>query len=193
MQLNPHFLFNALQSIQNFIHQNEAKKSSSYLANYSKLIRMILDKSNDNLITVEDDKLALEAYLNLQQLTYNNTFSYQINVDKTVDEDFDTLPPLITQPFAENAVLHGLKNVTDGLIIIKYYKENDVLYVSINDNGIGFGFKTEESKKLHKSMSMGIIKEQLKNLSKSIKGFEGDISVDTSNTGTQVLLSFITT
>ncbi len=193
MQLNPHFLFNALQSIQNFIHQNDTTKSSSYLANYSKLIRMILDKSNDDFITVEDDKLALEAYLKLQQLTYNNTFSYQIGIDNSVDEDFDTLPPLITQPFVENAVLHGLKNVSDGCVIIKYYKENNVLYVSISDNGKGFRSKTEESKKLHKSMSMGIIKEQLKNLSKSIKGFEGNISIDTSNSGTQVTLSFITT
>ncbi|MEW7293048.1 tetratricopeptide repeat-containing sensor histidine kinase [Aquimarina sp. 2304DJ70-9] len=190
MQLNPHFLFNALQSIQNFIYQNDKEKSSSYLASYSKLIRMILEKSNDDFISIEDDKLALEAYLNLQQLTYNDSFSYTIDVEETVDEDFDRLPSLITQPFVENAVLHGIKNINEGCIRVKYFKKNNTLFVSITDNGKGFGDEKENSKKLHKSMSMGIIKEQLKNLNKTSKNFNGNIAISSSTTGTEVLLSF---
>ncbi len=190
MQLNPHFLFNALQSIQNFIYQNDKEKSSSYLASYSKLIRMILEKSNDDFISIEDDKLALEAYLNLQQLTYNDTFSYTIDVEETVDEDFDRLPSLITQPFVENAVLHGIKGINEGCIRVKYFKKNNTLFVSITDNGKGFGDEKENSKKLHKSMSMGIIKEQLKNLNRTSKNFNGNIAINSSTTGTEVLLSF---
>ncbi len=191
-QLNPHFLFNSLQSIQNFVHKNDKEKSSSYLSSYSKLIRLILEKSDENFITVMDDKLALESYLTLQQLTHNNSFSYQITIDENVDEDFDQLPSLITQPFVENAVLHGLKGVENGKIIISYSKQNESLYISIKDNGKGFKAKTEDSKKLHKSMSMNIIKEQLKNLSSSHKGFNGDISIDSSNKGTEIQLRFTT-
>ncbi len=189
-QLNPHFLFNALQSIQNFVHKNDKEKSSAYLASYSKLIRLILEKSDENFISVADDQLALESYLNLQQLTHNNSFLYQITVEENVDDDFDLLPSLITQPFVENAVLHGIKNIEEGFITVVYRKENGRLYVSIKDNGKGFETQTEESKKLHKSMSMGIIKEQLKNLSKTSNGFSANISVNTSGIGTEITLQF---
>ncbi|KZS42564.1 hypothetical protein AWE51_03730 [Aquimarina aggregata] len=189
-QLNPHFLFNALQSIQNFIYKNDKEKSSSYLSSYSKLIRLVLEKSDDNFTSVADDQLAIESYLKLQQLNQNDSFSYTVTVENTVDEDFDTLPTLITQPFVENAVLHGLKNVTNGNIAVSYYKENAILFVSIKDNGKGFEVKSEESKKLHKSMSMTIIKEQLENLNRTSKGFNGDISIHPSQSGTKVTLSF---
>jgi tetratricopeptide (TPR) repeat protein len=192
MQLNPHFLFNALQSIQNFIHQNDKEKSSSYLTSYSKLIRLVLEKSDDDFITVEDDKAAIESYLTLQLLNYNNTFSFKINIEESVAEDFDMLPTLITQPFVENAILHGLKNNDNGIISVKYYKLDSILHVSITDNGKGFEAKKDDSNRLHKSMSMEIIKEQLKNLNKSSKDFNGDIEVTTTSNGTEVLLSFTT-
>ncbi len=189
-QLNPHFLFNALQSIQNFIYQNDKEKSSSYLASYSKLIRLVLEKSDQNFISVEDDKLALESYLNLQQLTHNNSFSYHIEIDEEVDEDFDRLPSLITQPFVENAVLHGLKDIPEGTITVRYHKKNNTLCVSIIDNGNGIKTKKDDAKKLHKSMSMGIIEEQLKHLNRTSIGFKGAISIDSSTHGTAVVLSF---
>ncbi|WP_103068097.1 tetratricopeptide repeat-containing sensor histidine kinase [Aquimarina sediminis] len=191
-QLNPHFLFNALQSIQNFIRENNKEKSSSYLTSYSKLIRLVLEKSDDNFISIAEDKLALESYLNLQQLNLNNTFSYTVDIEDTVEEDFDILPTLITQPFVENAILHGLKNTPKGNIAIRYYKKNNTLCVSITDDGKGFETKKEDSKRLHKSMSMSIIREQLKNLNKSSKDFKGDISIESSPKGTEVLLTFIT-
>ncbi|MCK8519979.1 tetratricopeptide repeat protein [Aquimarina sp. D1M17] len=189
-QLNPHFLFNALQSIQNYIYQNEKEKSGAYLTSYSKLIRMILEKSEDNFVSVAEDKTALESYLKLQQLTHNDSFSYEIEVDSNIEEDFEMIPSLITQPFVENAILHGIKDIVDGKIRIKYYKNADMIYISISDNGKGFTTKTEESKRLHKSMSMGIIKEQLKNLGRSSKGFDGDIAINSSTSGTEVVLSF---
>lgn len=189
-QLNPHFLFNALQSIQTFIHKNEKEKSSTYLTSYSKLIRVILENSDENFISVENDKLSLESYLKLQQLTHNNSFTYSVNVASTIDEDFDMLPTLITQPFVENAILHGLKGISKGVITIKYYKKETVLYVSIVDNGTGFIETIEDSRSLHKSMSMEIIKEQLKSLNKSSKDFQSDIQIESSITGTKVVLSF---
>ena len=192
-QLNPHFLFNALQSIQNFIHQNDKEKSSSYLTSYSKLIRLVLEKSDDDFITVEDDKIALESYLNLQSLNYNNKFSYTISIDDSVVDDFDMIPTLITQPFVENAILHGLKNNDKGIISVKYYKQNYILYISITDNGKGFKIKKDDSKRLHKSMSTDIIQEQLKNLNRTFKNFKGNIKVNTTPKGTQVVLSFTTT
>ncbi len=189
-QLNPHFLFNSLQSIQNFIYKNDKEKSSSYLASYSKLIRLILEKSDDDFISVTDDKIALESYLNLQQLTHNNKFSYDVIVEDTVDEDFDMLPTLVTQPFVENAIIHGLKNNTNGTINVRYFKNNSTFYVAIVDNGKGYDIKKDNSNRLHKSMSMDIIKEQFKNLNKSSKNFVGDIAINSSAKGTEVILSF---
>ncbi|WP_062057801.1 tetratricopeptide repeat-containing sensor histidine kinase [Aquimarina longa] len=191
-QLNPHFLFNALQSIQNFIYQNDKEKSSSYLTSYSKLIRFILEKSDDNFSSVSEDRLALESYLNLQQLNNNNSFSYTVTVEDTVDEDFDMLPTLITQPFVENAILHGLKNNSNGVIAVKYYKNNNDLYISIIDNGKGYDAPKEDSKRLHKSMSMNIIKEQLKNLNRTSGNFKGIIDIQSSPKGTKVSLKFTT-
>ncbi|GGX04088.1 tetratricopeptide repeat-containing sensor histidine kinase [Aquimarina muelleri] len=190
IQLNPHFLFNALQSIQNFIHQNDKEKSSSYLTSYSKLIRLILEKSDHDFISVAEDKQALEAYLDLQKINQNNVFSYTIQIQNNVEEDFDILPPLITQPFVENAILHGLKDKTEGLITIKYYKNNTDLCVSIKDNGRGFEIHKEDSKKLHKSMSMQIVREQLKNLNKTSKKINGNVSIGSSPKGTEVVLTF---
>ena len=189
-QLNPHFLFNALQSIQNFVYQNDKDKSGSYLSSYSKLIRLVLENSEDNFTSVADDKLALESYLKLQQLTHNDSFTYQIEIGESVEEDFDQVPSLITQPFVENAILHGIKDVPDGKVSIKYYKENDQLHVVIADNGKGISSKKEASKKLHKSMSSEIIKEQLKNLNKASKNFNGDLTINSSSSGTQVILTF---
>ena len=189
-QLNPHFLFNALQSIQNFVYQNDKDKSGSYLSSYSKLIRLVLENSEDNFTSVADDKLALESYLKLQQLTHNDSFTYQIEIGESVEEDFDQVPSLITQPFVENAILHGIKDVPDGKVSIKYYKENDQLHVIIADNGKGISSKKEASKKLHKSMSSEIIKEQLKNLNKASKNFNGDLTINSSSSGTQVVLTF---
>ena len=151
---------------------------------------MVLEKSDENFCSVADDKLALESYLTLQQLTHNNSFSYQIDTKDDVDEDFDLLPSLVTQPFVENAVLHGLKNTEEGVITITYFKKDNSLYVSIKDNGKGFETQKEDSKRFHKSMSMNIIKEQLKNLSKTFKGFTGDITINSSNKGTEILLHF---
>jgi sensor histidine kinase YesM len=188
-QLNPHFLFNALQSIQNFIHKNDKEKSSAYLTNYAKLIRLVLENSDQNTVTVHDDKLALIAYLELQQLTHNNSFNYEVTVADAVVEDFDSLPPLITQPFVENAVLHGVKTVVNGKIHVAYYKENNALCVAIVDNGKGFVSHKHEEQRLHKSMSMQIIKKQFEILQKTSKTFKGSMEIDQSN-GTKVLLKF---
>ncbi len=190
IQLNPHFLFNALQSIQNFIYKNDKEKSNSYLASYSKLIRLILEKSDDNFTTIADDRTALESYLKLQQLNHDNGFTYYIDVDDSVSEDFDVLPNLITQPFVENAVLHGLKNNPEGIIAIKYYKNNTSLFVTIKDNGHGYDIQKNNENRLHTSMSMDIIEEQLKNLNKSSKDFNGEVSINSSPLGTIATLIF---
>ena len=192
-QLNPHFLFNALQSIQNFIYKNDKEKSSSYLASYSKLIRLVLENSEEDLIPISEDQLALESYLNLQQLTQNDSFQYSIKVNADVDDDFDRIPPLITQPFVENAVIHGIKNITNGFIEVVYYKEKNALCISISDNGKGFvEDKNQNEKRLHKSMSLNIIKEQFKTLSQTNKNFKGEIDIDGS-VGTKVILRITNT
>ena len=190
MQLNPHFLFNALQSIQNFIYSNDKEKSTVYLSSYAKLIRIILEKSEEDFISIEEDKIALESYLKLQQLTHNSFFTYTIIIDDSIEEDIDEIPTMVTQPFVENAVLHGVKDVQNGYIRIQYYKTTDFLGVKISDNGKGITTTSSDSKRLHKSMSMNIIKDQLQNLSTLYPEFKGITEVDSSEKGTEIILKF---
>ena len=146
-----------------------------------------MENSDQQFVTVENDKLALASYLRLQQLTHNNTFDYVIEIDGTVAEDFDRLPPLITQPFVENAVLHGVKDITNGQIKVRYSKEGGTLCVTIQDNGKGFVTKGAEEKRLHKSMSTDIIEKQFEILQKTVNGFKANITIDQSD-GTKILL-----
>ena len=157
------------------------------------MIRFVLEKSDEDFSLVEDDATALESYLNLQLLNYDNKFAYTISIDDSVTEDFDVLPTLITQPFVENAILHGLKDSINGRINVTYFKKNDTLSVTITDNGKGFEIKKEDAKRLHKSMSMEIIQEQLRSLNKTSKNFKGVVAIDSSSKGTKVTLSFTTT
>ena len=128
--------------------------------------------------------------MKLQQLTHNSSFTYTISIDDSIEEEIDEIPTMVTQPFVENAVLHGVKDVELGIITIQYYKTIDFLGVKISDNGKGISTTSSDSKKLHKSMSMNIIKDQLQNLSTLHPEFKGIIEVNSSENGTEIILKF---
>ena len=107
-QMNPHFIFNSLNSINRFILQNNRAQASEYLTKFSKLVRMILQNSQASLITLESELESLELYLNLEALRFNYHFDYNITVPKDLDIEVLQVPPLILQPYVENAIWHGL-------------------------------------------------------------------------------------
>ena len=189
-QLNPHFLFHALHSIQGFIGRNQQQESASYLSSFSKLMRSILESSDQDFITVAEDAQALSDYLHLQQLnTSDATYRYRVVVDDTLDDEVTVLPPMFTQPFVENALLHGIAGRSCGEVSVHYTHDAHSLRVTIRDNGTGDQKSTRNTNLLHRSMSTEILNERVANL-KKVHQYPCTIAVHHPEPGTQVILTF---
>ena len=164
LQMNPHFVFNCLGSISSFIVQNGTDSAIKYLSKFSKLMRLTLEYSKESLIPIDKEMESLQNYLELEQLRFNQKFDFSITKSKEIEDDM-ALPPLLLQPFVENAIIHGLipKN-EKGNIAIDFSIEKENLICTIEDNGIGFD-KSKELKEnlvsVHKSMALDITKKRL--------------------------------
>jgi uncharacterized repeat protein (TIGR02543 family) len=134
--MNPHFIFNALSSIQNLINQKKNGEANQYLLNFSSLLRMVLATSEKKLISVSEEAAQLRLYLQLEQLRV--PFEFRIEIDDTVQPDIEEIPGMLLQPVVENAVKHGVSHVRDGMITIRFSKEERLLFAEITDNGAGF-------------------------------------------------------
>lgn len=169
-QMNPHFIFNCLSSINRFILKNESESASDYLTKFSRLIRMVLTHSKKQLITLDDELEMLQLYLEMERLRFKYSFDYNISFKNEIDPENIFIPPLLLQPFAENAIWHGLMNKGEqGHLIISLSKENTILKCIITDNGVGRKKAAElKSKSVEKNKSMGlqITKERLALLNK---------------------------
>ena len=193
-QMNPHFLFNALGSIQNFMYKNETKKAASYLGNFARLTRSILEQSAEEFILLSDEVELLKNYLELEQIRGKNNFTYTIDVDKNIDTEFVKIPPMLVQPFVENAVKHGLRNIDyAGDLVLSFNEVEDDLHVVVRDNGCGINkqIKNKKESKAHRSMSMEIFRERQvvlsKKYKKEIRFFITDLSeTDSLQRGTEV-------
>ncbi len=136
-QMNPHFIFNCLNSINRFILANEATKAADYLTKFAKLIRIVLQQSGKSFIPVEDELHCLQLYMDLEALRFEIPFSYKINCNG-INTSSVMIPSLLIQPFVENAIWHGLHPTNNGgRISIDMNVENDILHCKICDNGIG--------------------------------------------------------
>jgi ligand-binding sensor domain-containing protein/two-component sensor histidine kinase len=186
-QMSPHFIFNCLNSIQNFILKNDSDAAVLYLAKFAKLVRSSLNASVDGSVTLDEEVNMLNHYLALEQLRYKKAFEYLISVDPFLDREHTTLPPLIIQPFVENAVLHGMKDKkNDGLILIKFYPVNGILCVEVQDNGQGF----QEGKSNKTSASLGgkITRRRLELLNEQNINKEISITYSTPKEGTGTIV-----
>jgi sensor histidine kinase YesM len=157
-QMNPHFIFNCLSSINRFIIKNESKAASSYLTRFSRLIRMVLINSQKTLIPLEDELQMLRLYLDMERLRFKDSFNYRISFLNSMEADNIFIPPLLLQPFCENAIWHGLMHKDGGgRLDIELSIENDILNCAITDDGIGRQ-KAEEikTKSAEKEKSMGL-------------------------------------
>ena len=157
-QMNPHFIFNCLSSINRFILKNESKTASNYLTRFSRLIRMVLINSQKPMIALEDELQMLRLYLDMERLRFKDSFNYRIAFLNTMDGDNIFIPPLLLQPFCENAIWHGLMHKEgQGMLDIELSMQENILNCTITDNGIGRG-KAEDmnSKSTEKEKSMGL-------------------------------------
>jgi ligand-binding sensor domain-containing protein len=138
-QMNPHFIFNCISSIDNFILDNDKDNASSYLNKFAKLIRNILDNSKNEVVPFWKDWETLKLYLELEQLRSNNKFSYTLQADEGLLSGHYKIPPLIIQPYIENAIHHGLNPLTDrkGELFLKAALKDTILEFTITDNGVG--------------------------------------------------------
>ena len=163
-QMNPHFIFNCLNSINRFIIKNESKAASIYLTRFSRLIRMVLINSQKPLIALEDELQMLRLYLDMERLRFKDSFNYRISFLNTMEGDNIFIPPLLLQPFCENAIWHGLMHLPagrqgkgEGRLDIELSIENDILICGIKDNGIGRQKAGElKTKSAEKEKSMGL-------------------------------------
>jgi len=137
-QMNPHFIFNCLNSINRYIVKNDHKTASFYLTKFAKLIRMILDNSENHLVTLSQELEALKLYIDIEALRFDHKFSYEIDIAEGVYSDTLLVPPMIIQPFVENAIWHGLLHKeSHGKMHLRFYLQDDLLVCEVEDDGIG--------------------------------------------------------
>ena len=174
-QMNPHFIFNSVDNIQSLIHAGKKEEAVNYLTRFSKLTRQILENSRENYITLTEELQMLDNYMAIQKLLYNNNFTYSIVADNSIDPEAILLPPMLTQPFIENAIRHGLRDRKEGgLVAVRFISKGQQLLFEVTDNGTGLAIK--ENGQGQKSLSTQITRERLERISPKEK-----ISIRTEN------------
>lgn len=137
-EMNPHFVFNSLNSVNQFIAQNNELAANKYLSAYSNLMRNIMENSNKDFISLSTELEMLKKYLALEHLRFQDKFDYQINIAENIDPDVEIVPNMVIQPHLENAIWHGLRyRAEKGTLLVNVFKEGKNLVISIDDNGIG--------------------------------------------------------
>lgn len=190
-QMNPHFIFNALNSVNSFISINDERAANQFLTSFSKLMRTVMENSEYDFIPLSKEIEILEIYLSLEHFRFKDKFTYKLEVDNSIDEDFG-IPPMLIQPFIENAVWHGLRYKQEpGELKVAIDKKGDGLEVIVSDNGIGRKaskeIKTKNQKK-NKSVAINNIFERIK-IFKSLYNIDINVQIEDLNsdgTGTMV-------
>lgn len=159
-QMNPHFIFNSLGSIQNLINSDKKEEANVYLSKFARLLRMTLDHSDKREISLADEIAMLKLYLSLEALRFSNKFEYKIQPNTSINLFETKIPPMLLQPFLENAIKHGLlPKKSDALLIIEFSKlPNNMLHCLVRDNGIG----RVQREKLKEKSQMGHISKGIK-------------------------------
>jgi len=197
-QMDPHFIFNALGSIQSFMYQNEPGKAASYLGQFSSLTRSVLKNSNLELITLEEELETLKNYIEIEKMRKRNCFSYQLEIDEKIEPDFIYVPPIFLQPFVENSIQHGFlkTDCNRGMISIQIEQQPKSIRITITDNGQGINASLKnKTKSEHQSMGMKIFKERIhlieRKYKKTVKFDVHDLSEKNPElTGTSVTIDF---
>ena len=137
-KMNPHFIFNTINSIQYFLTSNEKRTALEYLSKFARLMRLTLEFSDKTTISISEELESLRLYLDLEKLRFANKFDYEISVDPQIDTPRIMIPNMLIQPYVENAVKHGIQNKADkGMVKVSLKKRDNEIYYVIEDNGIG--------------------------------------------------------
>ncbi len=162
-QINPHFIFNALNSIQSFMAVNNTMSGLSYLSKFARLMRLILENSRMPYVGLDTEIESLKLNLELEKMRFEDRFDFRIDIDETIETEFIRIPPMVAQPFVENVVLHAFPDkISGGLIELKYELKNKMLRCIIRDNGIGREASTRGKKPSGKSsLGMQLTTERL--------------------------------
>lgn len=197
-QMNPHFIFNCLNSIQQYILINDKEKANQYLTGFASLIRQTLDNSGKKTITVSEEVSYLNRYLQMEAMRFGENFNYEIIVDDMVNTDVVELPAMLLQPYVENCLRHGIRYKTDGTgkVTIRFSIEDDTLYCRIKDNGIGRQKAAEWKSRQHieyQSQGMKLTEKRIDLLNKintsAMSATVIDLKDDRGNaTGTEVII-----
>lgn len=178
-QFNPHFVFNVLNSIQGIILCQDEEKAIIYLNDFAKLMRMVLNHSREKTIYLNDELEFLKLYINLEQLRFEDNFKFDLELADNISVNGTMVPPLILQPYIENAIKHGLLNRgKGGKLSLRIYKENDFLKCTIIDNGVGRKKANAKRDKAHTSKGLLMMLERIDylNTAYSTKDFSHKIS-----------------
>jgi ligand-binding sensor domain-containing protein/two-component sensor histidine kinase len=199
LQMNPHFIFNSMNSINSYILQKDVDTASDYLHRFAKLMRMILKFAAKPLIAISDEIELLELYLQTEAMRFDKKFNYSFDLKDDLDPDEFVIPTMILQPFVENAIWHGLSNKKDGegMIKVSFWQENESFFCSVEDNGIGRAASSKISRKgkTHESKAISITEHRLQllgNKNGATASFEiQDLKgLDQNPAGTKVVLRF---
>lgn len=195
-EMNPHFIFNSLNSVNQFISENKELEANKYLTSYSNLMRNMMENSNKDFVSLNNEVEQLKKYLDLEHLRFNEKFDYEITIDEALDGDAVFVPNMLLQPHLENAIWHGLRyKEGKGFLKLDFKLKNNQIKVTIDDNGIGLT-KSQELKttnqKVHESRGMTNTRERISLLNELYKK---NISLEISEkespeTGTKVKISF---
>lgn len=178
LQMNPHFIFNAMNTVQALIAKNDTKEARYYLAKFSKLMRKILENSRHSFISIQDEIESLESYLNLEKINSDYPFDYLIELGENIQPDAYGIPPLLLQPFVENAIVHGIREIDyQGKIKVSFQFFEEYIECKIIDNGRGRKAASEirhQKSSYHKSTALVLTQERLAALStdKDYQSFE---------------------
>ncbi len=183
LQMNPHFIFNSLNSIGDYIQKNDIQKADYYLAKFAKLMRGILENSEEKEIPLSEELKMIQLYMQLEASRLNNKFTYEINIDKNIDPEITLVPPLILQPFIENSIWHGFAEKDGfGKITIEVTKDNSMLNYIVEDDGVG---RNNAVKSNGKSYGMKITKDRIDLLNK-LKNTHAAVNLIDLEKGTRV-------
>jgi len=170
-QMEPHFIFNTLSAVQSFVRLDKKEDAIEYLNTFSRLLRSSLELSRENLVPLEQEIETLNNYLSLQQMRFDGSFSYDIIHDDDIETDIVLLPPMLIQPYVENAILHGVDmERADGRVEIRLRLSGNILMVTITDSGNNSGIKQE---KTHRSLSGTISRERM-----ALLGKKANVAID---------------
>ncbi|MBL7700915.1 MAG: histidine kinase [Ferruginibacter sp.] len=172
-QMNPHFLFNALNTIQSYIYTNEKENASQYLGKFSELTRMILNMSNKEKVSLADEIKTLQLYLELEQLRFEEKLNYSITVDKELSTETFLIPSMLVQPYVENAIKHGLMHQKNKWQLhIDFTQKQNAVEITIDDNGVGRQASeaiNRQKTKTHQSFASNANQKRLAILNKGLK------------------------